>query len=138
MKCLLLCLALIHASAFAQLDPHEQQGLKDTQEFLKNSKERQEWVDKKGGKAKEVDNKVEALAGSKENKEEIYGIAAQVMEKIANETKGDPEAMQKLLLEAQTNPQAFYNKYFDDKAKARVRGVATDIEQKGVKGPSAK
>lgn len=138
MKSLIFCLALIHAPAFAQLGPHEQQGLKDTQEFMKNSRERQEWIDKKGGKAKEVDQKVDALAGSKENKEEIYGIASEVMEKIANETKGDPEAMQKLLLEAQTNPQAFYQKYFDEKSKARVRGVAADIEKKGAKGPSPK
>jgi hypothetical protein len=138
MKALLLCLALIHLSAHAELDQHQQQGLKDTKEFLKNKDERQKWIDEKGGKAKEVDNKVEALGGSKENKEEIYGIAAEVMEKIALETNGDPEKMQKLLQEAQGNPKAFYEKYFDDKSKARVRGVATDIERKGTKGPSFK
>ena len=136
MKVLLLSLVLVHTVAYAQLDSHQQQGLKDTKEFLKNSEERQKFVDK-NLKAKDVDNKVDALAGSKENKEEIYGIAAEVMEKIAIETNGDPQAMQKLLQEAQGNPRAFYEKYFDDKSKARVRGVAADIEKKGT-GPAPK
>ena len=127
---------MIQSVAVAQLGPHEQQGLKDTKELLKNPNERQKYVEK-DPKAKDVDKKVDALAGSKENKEEIYGIAADIMEKIAVETKGDPAAMQKLLLEAQTNPQAFYEKYFDDKSKARVRGVAADIDKKG-SGPAAK
>ncbi len=137
MKVLLLSLVLVHtAAAHAQLDTHQQQGLKDTKEFLKTPDERRKFIDK-NAKAKDVDNKVDALAGSKENKEEIYGIAAEVMEKIAIETKGDPQAMQKLLQEAQGNPRAFYEKYFDDKSKARVRGVAADIEKKGT-GPAPK
>jgi len=131
MKVCALCLALIHsAAAYAQLGSHEEQGLKDTKEFLQNSKERQEWIDK-NEKAKDVDKKVDSLAGSKENKDEIYGIAADVMEKLTRETQGDPQAMQKILQEAQSNPQAFYNKYFDEKSQKRVRGVAADIEKKG-------
>jgi hypothetical protein len=44
--------------------------------------------------------------------------------------------MQQILQEAQTNPQKFYEKYFDENAKARVRGVASDIDSKGVKPKS--
>lgn len=128
---LIFCLALIHWPAFAQLGAHEKQGLKDTKEFLVNPKERQKFIDK-DAKAKEADQKAESLAGSKENKEEIYGIAAEVMEKLTQEAKGDPQLMQKILQEAQTNPQAFYEKYFDEKSRQRVRGVATDIEKQGV------
>lgn len=130
MKALILCLALIQVSN-AQLGPHETQGLKDTKEFLVNPKDRQQYVDK-DPKAKDVDMKVESLAGSKENKEAIYGIAADVMEKLTHETKGDPALMQKILQEAQTNPTAFYEKYFDEKSRQKVRGVAADIEKQGV------
>ena len=48
------------------------------------------------------------------------------------------EQMQQLLLEAQSNPQAFYNKYFSEADKARVRSLANDIEKKGAKNPSPK
>lgn len=137
MKLLCCCLALIHASAFAQLGEHEQKGLKDTQDFLKNKKERQQFIDK-DAKAKDVDNKVDALAGSPQNKEEIYSISADIIEKLVMETKGDAAAMQKILEQAQKDPQAFYQKYFDEKSKARVRGLATDIEKKGTAGPSKK
>lgn len=125
------CLILVLTSpAFAQLDKDQEQGLKDTKEFLKNSKERQDWINK-NAPAKDVDNKVESLAGSKQNKDEIYGIAADVMDKLTRDAKGDPAAMQKILDEAQGNPEAFYNKYFDEASKQRVRGVANDIEKKG-------
>jgi len=75
-----------------------------------------------------MDDKVSALAGTSQNKDEIYGIAAQLMEKIAQETNGDPEKMQLLMLEAQKNPEAFYKKYFNDEQKAKVRGVASKIQ----------
>jgi hypothetical protein len=132
MKLLLLSLSLIHFAAHADLDKDQQQGLKDTQRMLTNPGERNEAI-KNDKKAKETDAKVEALTGGGKNKEEIYDIASKVMETITVESKGDPEKMQQLLLEAQSNPQAFYNKYFSEADKARVRSLATDIEKKGVK-----
>lgn len=130
MKLILLSLTLIHLAAWADLDEHEQQGLKDTQRLLTHPGERNAAI--KGDKnALETDQKVEALTGSGQNKEEIYDIASKVMEKITVEAKGDPEKMQRMLLEAQGNPEAFYNKYFGDSEKSRVRSLAHDIEKKG-------
>lgn len=125
---LLLSFIMIHGFAHADLDQHDEQGLRDTQQFLKTPKDREEFL-KTDPKARSVDKKVESLSGSSKNKEEIYGIAADVFEKIVRETNGDTQKMQKLLEEAQANPEKFYQKYFDDNAKARVRGVATDIER---------
>lgn len=128
MRLLLLSFVLIHAHASAELDQYEQKGLQDTQQMLKSPHLRKEAI--KGSKeAQAVDQKVEALAGSGRNKEEIYDIASQVMETIAVESKGDPDKMQKLLMEAQANPQAFYNKYFTAEQKAKVRNLANDIEK---------
>ena len=100
--------------------------------MLTNPAERNAAI-KSDKKALEVDQKVEALTGSGKNKEEIYDIASKVMEAITVESKGDPEKMQQLLMEAQSNPQAFYNKYFSESDKARVRSLAQDIEKKGGK-----
>ena len=130
----LLCLSLIHLSAFAgDLDAHSKKGLEDTQKMLRSKSERQKAI--KGDKqAEDVDAKVNALAGSEKNKEEIYDISAGVMEKVAAEAKGDPEKMQILLQEAQANPQKFFEKYFSEEQRARVRGIAQDIEKNGAKG----
>jgi hypothetical protein len=132
MKTLFLCLSLVHVFAYAELDKDQTQGLKDTQRLLTNPTERNAAI-KGDKKALDVDQKVEALTGSGKNKEEIYDIAAKVMEAIAVESKGDPEKMQQLLMEAQSNPQAFYSKYFSEADKARVRNLAQDIEKKGSK-----
>ncbi|MBX3021432.1 MAG: hypothetical protein KF799_07105 [Bdellovibrionales bacterium] len=134
MKALILCLSLIPIAAAAELDEHQRKGLSDTKKMLVNPSERNEAI-KNDKKAKEVDAKVDALAGSPENKEEIYGIAASVMEKITVEAQGDPEKMQRLLLEAQTNPKAFYDKYFTEADKARVRAVSGKIESKKTSMP---
>ncbi len=112
------------------LDVHEQQGLKDTQRLLTTPKERDAAI-RNDPKAKETDDKVEALTGSGQNKEEIYGIASKVMEKITLESNGDARKMQELLMEAQRNPEAFYNKYFGSAEKERVRALANDIDKKG-------
>ncbi len=130
MRITLLFFIAFTCTAHAQLDTHQRQGLDDTKTLLKDKKQRDDFI-KTDKKAQEVDAKVDALAGSSKNKEEIYGISAEVMEKLTVETGGDPAKMQKILDEAMKNPEAFYNKYFDDKAKARVRGVATDIEKNG-------
>lgn len=135
MRLLLAGLILIQVSAHAELDHHEQQGLKDTRQLLANPKERDQAI-QKDKTALEVDQKVEALTGSGKDKEEIYGIASEVLEKIAAEANGDPQQMQKLLLEAQSNPQKFYEKYFNAAQKTRVKNLASEIEKK--QSPSAK
>lgn len=129
MRVLLASLILIQLSAHADLDNHEQQGLKDTKQLLTNPKERNEII-KTDKTASEVDKKVEALTGSGKDKEELYGIASEVMEKIAIESKGDSQKMQQLLLEAQANPQKFYEKYFSAAQKTRVKNLASEIEKK--------
>ena len=132
MKNLLLCLTLILTPGFAhaQLGTHERQGLDDTKGLLKDKKQRDDFI-KTDKKAQDVDAKVDALAGSSQNKEEIYSISADVMEKLTQETNGDPDKMKVILELATKDPKAFYEKYFDAKSKERVRGVANEIEKKG-------
>lgn len=133
MKYLTAFLILMHVgstmvqTAHADLDQHQQKGLEDTKALLKNAQDRNAFI-KTDKKAQEVDQKVDALTGGGANKEEVYGISSDVMDKLTHESNGDPEKMQAILQEASKNPEAFYNKYFDDGAKARVRGVAGKID----------
>jgi hypothetical protein len=113
----------------------EQQGLQETQGLLRSKSQREEYF-KKDAKAKEMGDKVQSLTGSGAEQEQVYDLAAQVMEKIAKESNGDPAKMQKLLDEAQKNPQAFYDRYFSAEQKAKVREVANKIEKKGAVGPA--
>lgn len=124
----MIFLILLHVPGQAEMGPDERKALKQTQELLKDSAQRAAAV-RRDPKAQEMDKKVEALAGSPENKAEIYDISAQVMGKITTEANGDPVKMQQIMLEAQKNPKAFYEKYFDVDQKAKVRGLASQIEK---------
>lgn len=134
MKQLILCLALLSSYSHADLDSHEQQGLKDTQRMLRSKSERDEAI-KDNKAAKDIDTKVEALTGSGKGKEEIYDLSAQVFEAVTKEANGDPQKMQQLLFEAQSHPQEFYNKYFSAEQKAKVHSLANDIERRGGANP---
>ena len=129
MRKIIAILILSHLSAHAELDQHSQKGLNDTKALLKDPIERQKAVNA-DPQAKEVDAKVNALAGNEKNKEEIYDLATRLMEKITLESNGDAAKMQALLMEAQKNPQAFYDKMFSKEEKARVRGVAEKVERR--------
>jgi hypothetical protein len=134
MKTLIVCLILLQAvNAHAKLDASEEQGLSDTQSLLKSSSKRNEYF-KKNKDAQQTDDKVSALAGSKENKEEIYDLSSQIMETITRESNGDAGKMQQLLNEAQKNPQAFYDRYFSAEQKAKLKKIA---EKSDSRKPSA-
>jgi hypothetical protein len=136
MRILLLFLILIHGHVFAEMDASGKDALKKTQDMLKDKDARDAAI-KKDPKAKDADAKAGALAGSEENKDEMYNLAAELMEKIATESNGDPEKMQKLMQEAQANPEAFFKKYFSADQKKRVHNLANKIDKdKPGVGPS--
>jgi hypothetical protein len=127
MRWVLVYISLLSISAFADLDKDQRQGIQDTQHLLKTPAARAKAI-AHDPKAKEIDDKAGALAGSAQNKDEMYDLAAQLVEKVAAQANGDPEKMQQLMMEAQKDPKAFYEKFFDDKQKAKVRGLANKIE----------
>ena len=124
----ILCLIVVQNLAVAQMEKPHEQALQETKTMLRSPEQRKQAI-QNDHTALEIDSKVEALAGSPDNKEEIYDVAADVFQTISTKAKGDPEKMQQMLLEAQSNPQAFYRKYFNSEQKARVRGLAGKIER---------
>ena len=132
-----LILIQLAAVASAEMDASSRQGLKDTQRLLTSPRERSEAI-KNDAPAKDIDAKLEALTGSDKSKEDVYGLASQVFEKIAAEAGGDPEKMQALLLQAQANPKAFYEKYFNAAERAQLSKIASEIEKGGNTTPPSK
>lgn len=136
MRILILVLILMHGLAYADMDANSKEALQKTKDVLTNKSAREEAV-KKDPRAADADAKAGALAGSEENKDKMYAIAAQVMEKIVAEANGNPEKMQQLLLEAQSNPQKFYQKYFTPAQKKQVQRLANKIQKDApAAGPS--
>ena len=137
MKALSLCLLMIqfasmptafgHTNADEKLAADDLKALHDTQVLLKSKAQRQEYL-KTHKDAQDVDDKAGAIAGSPADKEEIYGLSADVFEKVVAEAKGDPQKMQELLTQAQKNPEAFYNKYFSTEQKSRLKKIADKSE----------
>src|SRR5665213_1196105 len=123
----LLILAAANPALAQELDKDQVTALNQTKDLLKDPVERQKAINL-DPKAKDIDNKVNALAGTGANKEAIYDVASQLMDKIAADAHGDPEKMQELMSEAAKNPEAFRNKYFSEDQKNQVRGIANKIE----------
>src|SRR4051812_37194949 len=83
-----------------KLDSASEEALRKTQGMLKDPKQRAE-VLANDPKAKDMDAKVNGVAGGSESlKNEIYTLSADIFEQLTKEAGGDPEKMQKLLVEA--------------------------------------
>jgi hypothetical protein len=125
-----LCLILLQLSCAGvwadASDDDLQKALKQTQEMLRSSSQRQEAI-AHDPKAKEMDDKVGALAGSSGTKDDMYELSAQLMKKVYEESKGDPEAMNRMAAEMQKDPKGAYEKYFNAEQKAKVEVIADKI-----------
>ena len=135
MKILLfLSISTLVSTVFAQLDEINDKALKDTQEVLLDSSKRQEAIHKDEG-AKKADDGLNAVARDQADKDAIYNISSQVMKSITEQAKGDDVEMQKIMMEAQKDPKAFYEKFMSAEQKNQVRGLASEIEKS--KAPQA-
>ncbi len=131
----MMILMSVQCSAHAELDANSHSALESTKSLLTTPTERQKAISQ-DPKARDVDKKVDALAGGSENKEDIYKLAAEIMDKIVQETNGDPEKMKQMMHEAESNPKAFYEKMFSAEQKAKARAVANKIEKRPVESSS--
>lgn len=94
--------------------------------MLNNPSERNQAVGK-DAKAQWIDQQVKSLAGSSENADAIYALAADIMENVAEEANGDPEAMLKALEKAKSNPEAFAAKLSPNQ-REKLRSIAGQLQ----------
>jgi hypothetical protein len=65
--------------------------------------------------------------GRSENKEALYGIAADIMPWLLQVTNSDPNKMMELLELAKSNPSAFYER-LPAAEKSKIKNLANTIE----------
>lgn len=134
MKKILVLSLFISTPVWADLDKASTEALDKTKHLLVNPQEREKAL-QADPKGREADQKLKALVGS-EKSEDVYKMASEIFDRLTKEAGGDPQKMQKLLEEAQKNPQSFYHKMLTDAERAKVRGLATDVEKGKTQGSS--
>jgi hypothetical protein len=119
---MLKCLLLV---SFLWAQDHD--AIKQTQGVLTNKKDRQKAIQELPESAKKVDQNVDIIVGGDENqKEEMYQISADIFKNFEGKSA---EEMQKILEQAQKDPEAFYKSLSPEQQK-KIKGLANKIESK--------
>jgi len=108
------------------LNQEQKNALKEVMNQLTNPSARMEQL-KNDKKAQDSDKVVKELGG--EYSEEIYQLAAQIMENLVREAQGDPDKMMKILEKAQQNPSAFADT-FSEEQKRKLKELGKKIEKR--------
>ncbi len=111
------------------LDENNSAAITQTQQILINATQREAALDTE--KARTVDQNVTITSMGNQNlKNDIYGVSSELMPWLSDIGKGDAGSMQKLLQEAQSNPQAIENFYNRMPAaqKEKVKAISKQIE----------
>jgi hypothetical protein len=121
---LLFVITLFVPTVYAE---DEASALQKTQDCLKN----QNCESMKSNAGRSADQKaLEAVGGDAAKKQAIYNISAdEIMPVLAQQTNGDPEKMQLLLLKAQTDPEGFMNS-LPPETQAKIKNIAASVEKK--------
>lgn len=110
----------------------EEKALAETQRILTNPTERSKAIGKDEA-ALNADHNLKSLAG--EQTEEMYGLAADVLGSLAQETGGNPDKMDEILQKAMSDPASFAARFSPEQMK-KLRGLAEKLEaKKGIPKP---
>ncbi|MBX9765809.1 MAG: hypothetical protein K2X47_00940 [Bdellovibrionales bacterium] len=97
-------------SSAEELDTASQEALKKTIELLNSPELRADAI--QDGRAKAADKAVSNVSGGNATiKNDIYSLSSVLFERIVNESKGDTQKMNQLLMDAQRDPASFAEKY---------------------------
>jgi hypothetical protein len=113
-------------SVHAELDKYNQEALKKTQDFLKNKSEREAFINKSPD-AQPYAQKMNDLGMNESQKNKTFNISADVFAELVKENNGDAAAVQKMLLNAQQNPEAFYNSLSPENKKM-IESLGSEME----------
>ncbi len=119
-------LLILSPSSWAQLSPSDAEALSNTTQLLKSQNQR-EAVIQKNPKAQEYVQKMQQMGMSEKQKAQTFAISADVFETLIKNQNGDSQAVQKLLLNAQKDPQAFY-KSLPPETQRQIQSLSTEVE----------
>jgi hypothetical protein len=119
----LLCLVVSFQVVYAEEDTNT--ALQKTQDCLRN----QNCESAKTPQGQAADQKaLEAVGGNVQDKQQMYNISADIMPILMQQTGGDQQKMQVLMLKAQTDPEGFFNSLSPD-AQAKIKSLAITVEK---------
>lgn len=108
------------------MDSASQIAVDQTQGLLKSSPDRQKYIDDHAS-AKTADDKAAEVAGSNENKAEMYNIASGITRELATSNGGDSRKMEDVLDQGMKDPEAFYNS-LSPADRAQIDALSKKIE----------
>ena len=107
-------------------DKADGNALTQTQELLRDSKQRDQAIQQSAEEKKVDANITQFTGGSQKTKDEIYGLSAEV---LANFSDANGEVdMDKLNAALKENPDAFVKNNIKPEQAARIRSIANDVE----------
>jgi hypothetical protein len=125
---LALALACSLPALAGDLGSDADKALKETQDMLMDPSLRRE-ATRGNADAAKVEAQVQGLGLGAEGQKEVFGISADILGSMVQETGGDPALMQQRMNEALANPESFFNGLSADQQK-RIREVSGELDPK--------
>jgi len=111
----------------AEEDPEEYlKALEETQAVLTTPQLRTQAATTPEAKA--ALDSVSQLTGTPENEQALFNVASQIFGNLTKDAQGDPDKLEKILLEAQKNPESFFNK-LTPQQQNEIQGLAKKIPE---------
>ncbi len=125
-RLVIVLLILVGFVAHAEnIDKASEEAIQNTSDVLNNKNAREKAV-QGDPRSKAADDYAKAVTGGGQNLNEVYGLSSEIFEFLAKKYNGNPEELQKVLLEAGSNPEAFY-KSLPPEIRDKVRGMASKV-----------
>jgi organic radical activating enzyme len=110
-----------------QLDPAIVKALGEAQKMLTDPNSRAAISSKDPAAAASVEN-LESVAGTKQNADQMFQFAAEILSQLVTQTGGDPNKLTALIEKLKTNPQALES-MLTASQKAKLKALASQIRQ---------
>ncbi len=124
-----LCILFCGSVALAELDNSSQEALEKTVKAMTNPTEREKAF-QENPKFKEGEAGAEMLVkGNEAQKQQLYELAAKVLEGLAKKSDGDAEKMREIVSKGSQNPGQFMQENLSAEQLNQVRELAAEIEK---------
>lgn len=116
-----------------QIDSATDEAVAETQALMKNSSQRTQILNQ-DQQAKKSDDFAKQVAGTPENTEIMYGVAADLLPWIMKEANGDPAVATALMQEALKDPKKFLER-LPATERSKIKDLAEKVPNKGKSKP---
>lgn len=119
-------LTLCISSAVAELNKYDAEALEKTKNLLRSESQRNAAIEK-SSEAQKYTQKMDQMGMNQNQKNQTFEISPDIFDKMVKEQNGDAEAVKRLLMKAQQNPEEFY-KSLPPESRNQIRSLSSEIE----------